>query len=202
MCIRDRPHPDFEHRLWRVEPLVLIVSPDHALAEAGCIERDRLVDLPMPVSYTHLARKAIGLAESDEPEKSALTAIEIKACQDAAKLDVTSDEIVEEWREDLKKNPIGGYQFSRQTPPLRDMDIYSLTPANSKRQEMVSLYADIDGFTAYVADHINEKTDDVVRTLHVIRSELERVVTSDFEAVSYTHLDVYKRQEQGGDARQ
>ena len=40
------------------------------------------------------------------------------------------------------------------------MDIYSLTPANSKRQEMVSLYADIDGFTAYVADHINEKTDD------------------------------------------
>ncbi len=39
------PHPDFEHRLWRVEPLVLIVSPDHALAE-GCIERDRLVDLP------------------------------------------------------------------------------------------------------------------------------------------------------------
>ncbi|MCT2447763.1 LysR family transcriptional regulator [Klebsiella pneumoniae] len=41
------PHPDFEHRLWRVEPLVLIVSPDHALAEAGCIERDRLVDLPM-----------------------------------------------------------------------------------------------------------------------------------------------------------
>ncbi|MBN0669079.1 transcriptional regulator, partial [Pseudomonas aeruginosa] len=97
------------------------------------------------------------------------------------KRDVTSDEIVEEWREDLKKNPIGGYQFSRQTPPLRDMDIYSLTPANSKRQEMVSLYADIDGFTAYVADHINEKTDDVVRTLHVIRSELERVVTSDFE---------------------
>ncbi len=39
--------PTFEHRLWRVEPLVLIVSPDHALAEAGCIERDRLVDLPM-----------------------------------------------------------------------------------------------------------------------------------------------------------
>ncbi|MDE7855336.1 hypothetical protein NW796_27400, partial [Escherichia coli] len=133
------------------------------------------------IYLTNNARKAIGLAESDEPEKSALTAIEIKACQDAAKLDVTSDEIVEEWREDLKKNPIGGYQFSRQTPPLRDMDIYSLTPANSKRQEMVSLYADIDGFTAYVADHINEKTDDVVRTLHVIRSELERVVTSDFE---------------------
>ncbi|MEW3673734.1 transcriptional regulator, partial [Pseudomonas aeruginosa] len=126
------------------------------------------------IYLTNNARKAIGLAESDEPEKSALTAIEIKACQDAAKLDVTSDEIVEEWREDLKKNPIGGYQFSRQTPPLRDMDIYSLTPANSKRQEMVSLYADIDGFTAYVADHINEKTDDVVRTLHVIRSELER----------------------------
>lgn len=156
------------------EPLFLGDPANHA-AKLASNNKARGIYL------TNNARKAIGLAESDEPEKSALTAIEIKACQDAAKLDVTSDEIVEEWREDLKKNPIGGYQFSRQTPPLRDMDIYSLTPANSKRQEMVSLYADIDGFTAYVADHINEKTDDVVRTLHVIRSELERVVTSDFE---------------------
>lgn len=133
------------------------------------------------IYLTNIARKAIGLEESDSPEKAALTAAEIKACQDAAELDVTSDEMVKEWREDLKNNPIGGYQFSRQTLPLRDMDIYSLTPANSKRQEMVSLYADIDGFTTYVADHINEKTEDVVRTLHVIRAELERVVTSDFE---------------------
>lgn len=133
------------------------------------------------IYLTNGARKVIGLTEKDQPEKSALASEEVKACQEAAKLDVTADEIVKEWRDDLEKNPIGGYQFSRQTPPLCDMDISALTPANSKRQEMVSIYADIDGFTSYVADHIDDNTEDVVRTLHVLRAELERVVTSDFK---------------------
>jgi class 3 adenylate cyclase len=133
------------------------------------------------IYLTNAARMAIGLPEKDAPEKAALTNEEIKDCQDAAKLDVAADEIVEEWREDLRNNSIGGYQFTRQTPPLCDMDISKLTPANSKRQEMVSLYADIDGFTSYVAEHIDDNAEDVVRTLHVIRAELERVVTSDFQ---------------------
>ncbi|MER2103892.1 MAG: adenylate/guanylate cyclase domain-containing protein, partial [Pseudomonas atacamensis] len=123
----------------------------------------------------------IDLDEKDFPEKSPLTKEEVKVCQDAAKLDVTTEEIIEEWREDLSNNPIGNFQFSRQTPPLSDMDILALTPANSKRQEMISLYADIDGFTSYVADNIDENAEDVVRTLHVLRAEMERVVTSDFK---------------------
>jgi class 3 adenylate cyclase len=133
------------------------------------------------IYLTNAARKAIGLTEKESPERSALTVDEVKACQEAAKLDVTPDEIVKDWRDDLEKNPIGGYQFTRQTPPLCDMDISALSPANSKRQEMVSLYADIDGFTSYVAKHINDNTEDVVRTLHVLRAELERVVASDFK---------------------
>lgn len=133
------------------------------------------------IYLTNAARSVIGLEEKDSPEKSPLTKAEVQTCQDAAKLNVTADEIVGEWREDLKNNPIGSFQFTRQTPPLCDMDIMALTPANSKRQEMVSLYADIDGFTAYVADNIDENAEDVVRTLHVLRAEMERVVTSDFE---------------------
>lgn len=133
------------------------------------------------IYLTNAARIAIGLVEKSLPEKASLTIEEIKACQEAAKLGVTTDEIVEEWREDLKANPIGGYQFTGQTPPLCDMDISKLTPANSKRQEMVSMYADIDGFTAYVAKNIDDNAKDVVRTLHVLRAEFERVVTSDFK---------------------
>ncbi len=133
------------------------------------------------IYLTNAARKAIGLAEKDSPEKSALSTDEISACQEAAKLDVTADEIVKDWHDDLESSPIGGYQFTRQTPPLCDMDISALTPANSKRQEMISLYADIDGFTAYVAEHIDDNAEDLVRTLHVLRAELERVVTSDFK---------------------
>lgn len=133
------------------------------------------------IYLTNAARAAIDLDEKDSPEKAPLTKDEVKECKDGAKLGVTAQEIVEEWREDLKKNPIGNFQFSRQTPPLCDMDIMALTPANSKRQEMISLYADIDGFTAYVADNIDDNAEDVVRTLHVLRAEMERVVTSDFE---------------------
>lgn len=132
------------------------------------------------IYLTNAARMAIDLDEKDFPEKSPLTKDEVRACQDAAELGVTAEEIIDEWREDLENNPIGNYQFSRQTPPLSDMDIMALTPGNSKRQEMISLYADIDGFTAYVADNIDENAEDVVRTLHVLRAEMERVVTSDF----------------------
>lgn len=132
------------------------------------------------IYLTNAARIVIGLAEKDSPEKSPLTVGEIKDCQDASNLNVTADEIVEEWREDLTNNPIGSYQFTRQTPPLRDMNISKLTPANSKRQELVSLYADIDGFTDYVSENMGNNAEDVVRTLHVLRAELERVVTADF----------------------
>lgn len=129
------------------------------------------------------ARKAAGLKEVEVGKEhvSPLTAAEIKECQDVAKLDVTKDEIVKDWREDNKKNPIGSFEFTRPTPPLRDLDISVLTPGNSRRMEAVSIYADIDGFTKYVADHIDDDAEDVVRCFHVIRSELDRVVSSDFE---------------------
>lgn len=155
------------------EPLFLGAPANHAAKLASNYKTKGIY-------LTNAARKAISLIEKESPEKYALSADEIKTCQEAAKLDVTADEIVADWRDDLVKNPIGGYQFTRQTPPLCDMDFSALTPANSKRQEMISLYADIDGFTAYVASHIDDNTEDVVRTLHVLRAELERVVTSDF----------------------
>jgi hypothetical protein len=88
--------------------------------------------------------------------------------------------VVSDWRTDNKKNPIGAFVFSRATPPLCDLDISILTPSNSKRLETVSVYADVDNFTAYVDAHIDDEPEDVVRCLHVIRSELDRVLSSDF----------------------
>lgn len=155
------------------EPLFLGDPANHAAKLASN-------NSPRGIYLTNNARKAIGLPEKEAPEKAPLTYDEIKTSKEAADLDVTAEEIIKDWKDDLKNNPVGSYQFSGQTPPLRDMDIAALTPSNSKRQDMISMYADIDGFTAYVADHINEKTEDVVRTLHVLRAELERVVTSDF----------------------
>lgn len=155
------------------EPLFLGNPANHAakLASNSAVEG---------IYLTNVARSKLGLEESAKPEKVALSAEEIAACQDAASLEITVDAIVKTWKDDLANNPIGSFEFFRHTPPLSTMDIASLTPANSRRQEAVSMYADIDGFTGYVAEHIDENTEDIVRVLHVVRAELERVLTSEF----------------------
>jgi len=155
------------------EPLFLGVPANHAAKHAASTSPG--------VYLTNKARSAIGLAEVDDSKKTALTPTEVKTCQDSAKLGFTKDEIVKEWRDDLKNFPIGNFEFSGHTPPMKDLDISSLTPKNSRRQELLSIYADIDGFTAYVGDNIDENPEDVVRTLHVIRSELDAALYTDFE---------------------
>lgn len=154
------------------EPLFLGEPANHAAKHAaGEVEG---------IFLTDKARKAIGLSKVSSSRGTALTAEEVKTSQEKARLSVTKDSVVKEWKEDLDKHPIGAFEFSRQTLPFRDMDITALTPKNSKRQEATSLYADIDGFTAYVSEHIDDHPEDVVRALHVLRAELERVFTCDF----------------------
>lgn len=118
----------------------------------------------------------------DNEDTTALTVGEIITSNIKAKLDVTADEIVQEWRDDLKKNPIGAFEFTSHTPPYRTLDIEELSVKNSRRQDAATVYADLDGFTAYVTKNI--KADDtakhVVRTLHVLRSELDAVLHTDF----------------------
>jgi hypothetical protein len=134
------------------------------------------------IYLTNEARLAINLDELDEDDlaTTSLTADEIKASVEAAELEVSKEEIVKGWRKDNEDHPIGAFSFSRTTPPIRQLDISSLTPGNSRRMETVSVYADIDNFTAYVDAHIEDDPEDVVRCLHVIRAELDRVLTSDF----------------------
>jgi hypothetical protein len=133
------------------------------------------------IFLSNKARAAIALDEVDEPEKTCLTDEEIKTSADRANLDVSVETIVHEWRDDLRANPIGSFEFSRHTPPLRTLDITKLTPGNSRRQEAVSTYADVDGFTNYVARCIDDQPENVVRVLHVLRAEMDRVLTADFD---------------------
>ncbi|MER8530009.1 adenylate/guanylate cyclase domain-containing protein [Mesorhizobium sp. M1272] len=134
------------------------------------------------ISLSNEARSAIGLEELDAEDipLTPLTEEEIAECQDAAQLGLSKDTLVSEWRADNKNNPIGSFVFARVTPPLRDLDISLLTPGNSRRMETISVYADVDNFTAYVDAHIDDDPEDVVRCLHVIRSELDRVLSCDF----------------------
>ncbi|KJS34576.1 MAG: transcriptional regulator [Hyphomonas sp. BRH_c22] len=135
------------------------------------------------VFLTNQARKIIGLPEIDDHQAVPLSSGEIAVSQEAAHLDVSVDDIVSEWRDDLEAHPIGTFQFARHTPPLKNLDISNLTPKNSRRQEAVSIYADLDGFSDFVAKNTDddEGAKAVVRALHVIRSELDASLSSDFE---------------------
>ncbi len=94
--------------------------------------------------------------------------------------------LLEEWRRELdqQKAGTGGasrFKFHYQQPPLSQIDYSRLSPANSIRMPMISLFADLDGYTRYI-DHATQTgtIDKAVRALHVIRNELCSVLEKDF----------------------
>jgi len=157
------------------EPLFLGDPANHAAKRAGG-------GTTAGIYLTNRARQAIGLSTVDSEDAVALTREQILASQDEANLDVTAEQVVKEWQQDLKDSPIGVFKFSGHTPPFRDLDFELLSVTNSRRQDASSIYADIDGFTAFVSRNIS--TDDnakhVVRALQVLRSELDAVLHEDF----------------------
>lgn len=157
------------------EPLFLGEPANHAAKRA-------MGGTKTGIYLTNRARKVIGLSDAAVEDLTALTPKEIEDCQAKAKLEVTSEQIVNEWKEDLEDCPIGTFQFSAHTPPFADLDFEALTPKNSRRQDAASIYADLDGFTAYVSANIGDdkKAKHVVRVLHVLRSELDSVLHTDF----------------------
>lgn len=134
------------------------------------------------IFMTNNARKVVGWDKVLDVDATALTAAQIEESEDAADLPVTVDEVVEQWAEDLANHPIGAFSFSRHTPPFRTIDLEELTPGNSRRQESTSIYGDIDNFTKYVSSRVDDDdgAKNVVKTLHVLRSELDSVLYDDF----------------------
>ena len=77
-----------------------------------------------------------------------------------------------------------GFVFHRATPPLSALNFDDLTPSNSLRMGMASLFADVDGYTNYVDNAIRkgeEAIRNAVSAIHVIREELNSVLKEDFE---------------------
>ena len=134
------------------------------------------------IYMTNTARKTVGWSAVTDVDATALTDKQVTQAQDAAKLTATSDEIVKAWKKHLEEHPLEHIAFTRHTPPFADLDLEVLTPGNSRRQESASIYADIDGFTAYVSERIgtNSSAKDVVRALHVLRAEMDAVLHTDF----------------------
>jgi hypothetical protein len=134
------------------------------------------------IFMTNTARVVVGWDKVLDVDATAVTEAQIVQAQDDADLAITADDVVKKWKKELADSPIGTFEFSRHTPPFRTIDLEVLTPGNSRRQESVSLYGDIDNFTRYVADRVDSDEDakHVVKTLHVLRGELDCVLYDDF----------------------
>lgn len=93
---------------------------------------------------------------------------------------------IDAMREDLRAHrdaTIGsdGFVFYPQPLPLRGIDYATLRPSNSVRMPMASIFADLDGYTAYVDRAVaSGGVADAVRDLHIIRGELNAVLQDDF----------------------
>jgi class 3 adenylate cyclase len=157
------------------EPLFLGEPANHAAKRAGAGNATGIF-------LTNRARRAIGLNSVTNEDASPLTVAEIEVSQDKANLPVTADTIVQEWQDDLASNPIGKFEFKGHTPPFSTLDFDALSVKNSRRQDAATVYADIDGFTAFVTANIADdwSAKHVVRALSVLRTELDAVLHADF----------------------
>jgi class 3 adenylate cyclase len=75
------------------------------------------------------------------------------------------------------------FKFHRAVPPVSTIRFSELYPSNSVFMGMASLFADIDGYTAFVDSAIQQgpaAVKSAVTTVHVIREELNDVLGSDF----------------------
>jgi class 3 adenylate cyclase len=158
------------------EPLFLGEPANHAAKRSGG-------GTATGIYLTNKARKAIGLAEVKNENSTTLSSEEIANSQRIAGLNSSVAKVVADWQDDLKAHPIDKFEFSGHTPPFSNLDIETLSVKNSRRQDAATIYGDIDGFTAYVGRNIDSDEDakHVVRTLRVLRSELDAVLHEDFK---------------------
>lgn len=84
-----------------------------------------------------------------------------------------------ELRESMAPN--ARFQFRFHTPPLSSLQFRELMPSQTVRMPMAAVFADLDGFTKYVAQSIaTGEVAEMVARLHVIRGELTHVLRDDF----------------------
>ncbi|WP_193178471.1 adenylate/guanylate cyclase domain-containing protein [Oricola nitratireducens] len=73
------------------------------------------------------------------------------------------------------------FRFHHKEPPLKDLVYADHPPSNAIRMDLVSIFADIDNFTAYIDNAIaTGMIAEAVANLHVIRAEMGAVLRDDF----------------------
>ena len=97
-----------------------------------------------------------------------------------------TDSIVGSWSEEIKRgdfpdftNPT--FRFFHKEPPFSEINYSELMPSNTIRMPMVSMYADLSGYTKFIDNAVaSGEIQSAVQAIYVIRAEFQSVVETDF----------------------
>lgn len=96
--------------------------------------------------------------------------------------------LISGWQTDIReqRSSTGGsdaFHFHFHQPPLRSINYDNLSPGNSIRMPVASVFADLDGYTTYIDRCMRAgRASEAVRALHVLRGEFHNVLRADFES--------------------
>jgi class 3 adenylate cyclase len=174
------------------EPLFLGSPANHAakLAEGGepgifVSDRVRAVLSERPLGTLMEARASL---TEDSQYRYANMSRNLSFSDNSDRLTRMSvDAAVRSLQADVDLNAITGneavFRFHHHEPPLRTIRFEELMPSNSIRMPVVSTFADVSGFTAYVDRCIAlGRVSEMTANLHVIRGELAECARDDFGA--------------------
>ncbi len=94
--------------------------------------------------------------------------------------------LVENWQDEIRRGELPAFTepsfaFFYKEPPLSEIDYAELKPSRSIRMGLVSLFADLSGYTHYIDQAVaSGDIREAVRALYVIRQEFQNVVEKDF----------------------
>lgn len=97
-----------------------------------------------------------------------------------------STALLSDWRSEIHNGTMPNitdpsFKFSYKQPPLSEIDYSELSPSRSVRMPLVSMFADLSGYTDYVDEAVQAgKIAEAVLALFVIRQEFQNVVEADF----------------------
>jgi class 3 adenylate cyclase len=100
--------------------------------------------------------------------------------------DIQFDRLIKKWNVEISEQAsntggVAAFNFHVHQPPIVTIEFGDLSPGNSIRMSVGSIFADVTGYTRYIEScRSNNKAADAVRALHVIRGELSNVLSEDF----------------------
>lgn len=172
------------------EPMFLGSAANHAAKlafgkEPGVYVSDRVRAL-LSLQEFGVVSEFVGLSEADIAVNAARQDANGHLVFGVQDRQAYTQDMVANWKAEIQRGEFPDFtdprfSFSHREPPLREIDYAELSPSRSIRMPLVSMYADLSGYTDYIDGAVaSGGIREAVRALHVIRQEFQNVVEKDF----------------------